>query len=81
MECYFVTLDGFAKSRHGESKRSIYVGLYGLGLSLRTWRYHLLLKGAGPALVPAFGRLALVTAVRNMLVDSLPARTGSLSYW
>jgi protein-tyrosine-phosphatase len=58
----------------------IYVGLYGLGLSLRTWRYHLLIKGAGPALVPAFGRLALVTAVRNMLVDFLPARTGSLSY-
>ena len=55
-------------------------GLYGLGLSLRTWRYHLLLKGAGPGLVPSFGRLALVTAVRNMLVDFLPARTGSLSY-
>lgn len=58
----------------------IYAGLYGLGLSLRTWRYHLLIKGAGPAWVPSFGRLALVTAVRNMLVDFLPARTGSLSY-
>ncbi len=58
----------------------IYVGLYGLGLFLRTWRYHLLIKGAGPGLVPGFGRLALVTAVRNMLVDFLPVRTGSLSY-
>ncbi len=58
----------------------IYVGLYGIGLSLRTWRYHLLIKGAKPGLVPTFGRLALVTAVRNMLVDFLPARTGSLSY-
>jgi hypothetical protein len=58
----------------------IYVGLYGLGFPLRTWRYHLLIQGAGPALVPTFGRLALVTAVRNMLVDFLPARTGSLSY-
>jgi len=58
----------------------VYVGLYGLGLFLRTWRYHLLIKGAGPGFVPTFGRLALVTAVRNMLVDFLPARTGSLSY-
>jgi hypothetical protein len=58
----------------------LYVGLYGVGFSLRTWRYHLLLKGAGPSLVPGFGSLALVTAVRNMLVDFLPARTGSLSY-
>jgi uncharacterized membrane protein YbhN (UPF0104 family) len=58
----------------------LYVGLYGIGLLLRTWRYHLLLQSSGTLRTPAFGLLTLVTAVRNMLVDFLPARTGSLSY-
>ncbi len=58
----------------------IFVGLYGVGLLLRTWRYHLLIKGAAPSIVPGFGQMTLVTMVRNMLVDFLPARTGSLSY-
>ncbi len=58
----------------------LYVGLYGIGLLLRTWRYQVLLQGSGTPRTPAFGRLILVTAVRNMLVDFLPARTGSLSY-
>ena len=58
----------------------LYVGLYGIGLLLRTWRYQLLLQGSGTPRTPTFGLLALVTAVRNMLVDFLPARTGSLSY-
>jgi uncharacterized membrane protein YbhN (UPF0104 family) len=57
-----------------------FVGLYGIGLFLRTWRYHLLLKGADAPVIPGFGQLVLVTAVRNMLVDFLPARAGSLSY-
>jgi hypothetical protein len=58
----------------------MYAGLYAIGLLIRTGRYRLLLKGAGTDRVPAFGNLVLVTSVRNMLVDLLPARTGSLSY-
>jgi hypothetical protein len=58
----------------------IYIGLYGTGLFLRTWRYQLLIRtSSGQAKVP-FGELTLVTAVRNMLVDLLPARVGGLSY-
>ena len=58
----------------------LYAGLYLIGLLIRTVRYRLLLKGAGTDRVPAFGNLVLVTSVRNMLVDLLPARSGSLSY-
>jgi hypothetical protein len=58
----------------------VYLGLYGIGLFLRTWRYHLLIKASSlPTRVP-FGPLTLVTAARNMLVDLLPARLGGLSY-
>jgi uncharacterized membrane protein YbhN (UPF0104 family) len=45
-------------------------------------RYQLLIRsssGSGQSRVP-FGELTLVTAVRNMLVDLLPARVGGLSY-
>jgi uncharacterized membrane protein YbhN (UPF0104 family) len=58
----------------------LFVGLYGVGLLVRTGRYRLLLRGTGTSRTPSFGRLTLVTAVRNMLVDLLPARSGSLSY-
>jgi hypothetical protein len=57
-----------------------YLGLYTLNLFLRTWRYHILLQATPIANRPAFGSLTLVTMVRNMLVDFLPARLGSLSY-
>ena len=43
---------------------------------LRTWRYQLLLKPR-PA---KFGDFLLVTLIRNLFVDLLPARVGSLSY-
>jgi hypothetical protein len=56
-----------------------YLVLYGLGLFLRTYRYHLLLRSVKTPVLPAFWNLALVTGVRNMLVDFPPARTGSLS--
>jgi uncharacterized membrane protein YbhN (UPF0104 family) len=59
---------------------TIYLGLYGLGLLFRTIRYHLLLKSSKTPVLPSFGNLLLVTSVRNMLVDFLPARAGSLSY-
>lgn len=58
----------------------VYAGLYSLGLLIRTGRYRLLLKGSGAVPLPGFGPLVLVTSVRNMLVDLLPARSGSLSY-
>ena len=45
------------------------------GLVARSARYKLLL---GP--VVGYGQVVLVTAVRNFLVDLLPARVGSLSY-
>ncbi len=57
-----------------------YLALYGLGLLLRTFRYHLLLKSGRSTVLPSFLNLTLVTSVRNMLVDFLPARAGSLSY-
>lgn len=58
----------------------LYLLLYGLGLLLRTYRYQLLLRSVKTPVLPSFWHLALVTSVRNMLVDFLPARTGSLSY-
>lgn len=57
-----------------------YLSLYAGGLLLRTFRYQLLLKSAQSQVLPPFGSLILVTSVRNMLVDFLPARAGSLSY-
>ena len=57
-----------------------YLILYGLGLLLRTGRYHFLLKSCRTPVLPSFGNLLGVTSIRNMLVDFLPARSGSLSY-
>jgi uncharacterized membrane protein YbhN (UPF0104 family) len=57
-----------------------YLLLYAIGLLLRTFRYQLLLKSAQSTVIPLFRDLILVTSVRNMLADFLPARTGSLSY-
>lgn len=57
-----------------------YLSLYAGGLYARTFRYRLLLKSAQTQNLPSFGGLFLVSSVRNMLVDLLPARTGSLSY-
>jgi uncharacterized membrane protein YbhN (UPF0104 family) len=57
-----------------------YLALYGAGLFLRTWRYRLLIRTSSQQIKVPFGGLTLVTAVRNMLVDLLPARIGGLSY-
>ncbi|MBS3818456.1 flippase-like domain-containing protein [bacterium] len=43
---------------------------------LRAWRYQILL----PPRSIHFGNIFLVTLIRNLFVDLLPARTGSLSY-
>jgi uncharacterized membrane protein YbhN (UPF0104 family) len=49
-----------------------YVAISAVGLVLRAWRYRLLL-GRAVALWP----LVLITAVRNMAVDLVPARAGA----
>lgn len=45
---------------------------------LRSWRYHILLSGAGhmPGIYPLF----LITLVRNFFADLLPAKMGTLVY-
>ena len=55
------------------------LGLYLLGSVLRTQRYQRLISGAGDT-PPVFSFLFLVTLVRNMAVDLLPARLGELIY-
>ncbi|MBI2566791.1 MAG: PD40 domain-containing protein [Candidatus Schekmanbacteria bacterium] len=48
--------------------------------ALRGARYGVLLRAAGAAAVPARGWLFLVAAIRNMLIDLVPARLGELGY-
>ncbi|MCE9616343.1 MAG: lysylphosphatidylglycerol synthase domain-containing protein [Lentisphaerae bacterium] len=57
-----------------------YAALLILGALLRAWRFRLLLAAGTTTPPPPFGLIALVTAVRNMAVDLLPARLGELSY-
>lgn len=52
-----------------------YVGLSLAGLIARAYRYFLLLAGR-----VGLGSLMIVTLVRNLFVDLLPARIGSLAY-
>ncbi|MEW5910780.1 MAG: lysylphosphatidylglycerol synthase domain-containing protein, partial [Thermodesulfobacteriota bacterium] len=56
---------------------SLYVSLAILGIISRTYRYYLLIS-SGTTI--RFGYLILVTMVRNLFVDLLPAKIGSLSY-
>ena len=58
----------------------IYGLLYLVQLVLRAWRYRILISAAGENNVPSFFHMSLVTGVRNMFVDMLPARVGELSY-
>ena len=51
-----------------------------LGVILRTVRFQLLIKATRSEVVPTFWPLTLVTLVRNMTVDLLPARLGELFY-
>lgn len=55
------------------------LGLYLVGSILRTLRYQRLIHSAGDT-APEYGFLFLVTLVRNMAVDLLPARLGELIY-
>jgi uncharacterized membrane protein YbhN (UPF0104 family) len=58
----------------------IYGLLYLVQLALRAWRYQILIAAAGETNVPSFFHMSVVTGVRNMFVDMLPARIGELSY-
>ncbi|MEM7196014.1 MAG: lysylphosphatidylglycerol synthase domain-containing protein [Pseudomonadota bacterium] len=49
-------------------------------LFLRTYRYQLLLTATGHPNLPGMIHIGMVTAVRNMLVDLLPARLGELGF-
>lgn len=49
-------------------------------LFIRAWRYRLLITMSGEENVPTLRQMALVTGVRNMVVDMLPARLGELGY-
>ena len=51
-----------------------------IGVVFRTIRFQLLIKATQSEVVPSFGPLTLVTFVRNMTVDLLPARLGELFY-
>ena len=51
-----------------------------LGVIFRTVRFQLLIRATQSEVVPTFWPLALVTLVRNMTVDLLPARLGELFY-
>ena len=57
-----------------------YLGLYLVALLVRARRYSLLLSMSGEEQVPNFKQMVLVTGVRNMVVDLLPARLGELGY-
>ena len=54
--------------------------LYLVTLVFRAYRYQLLLKMGGEEKVPTLKQMALVTGIRNMMVDMFPARLGELSY-
>jgi uncharacterized membrane protein YbhN (UPF0104 family) len=47
---------------------------------LRAWRYRILIGAGGVDTPPGLRHMILVTMVRNMLVDMLPARLGEISY-
>ena len=51
-----------------------------LGLVFRAWRYHVLLDASGEVKIPDHKDMLLITAVRNMTVDLLPARLGELVF-
>ncbi|MBN1522139.1 MAG: flippase-like domain-containing protein [Candidatus Aureabacteria bacterium] len=46
----------------------------------RAWRYRFILRISGEKNIPSPFHMFLVTLVRNMCVDILPARTGELGY-
>ncbi len=57
----------------------LYLVLHIAGVFVRAERFRVLLRAASPV-VPAYPHVVLVTVVRNMVVDLLPARLGELIY-
>ncbi len=57
-----------------------YLGLYLITLIIRAYRYRLLIQLSGETNVPTVRQMWLVTGIRNMVVDLLPARLGELGY-
>ena len=51
-----------------------------LGILVRAWRYQVLLRATGDNNLPSLKDMTLITAVRNMTVDLLPARIGELAF-
>lgn len=58
----------------------LFLGIHLVGVVIRTARFRVLIKAAHSESVPGFLPLTLVTLVRNMTVDMLPARIGELFY-
>ncbi len=57
-----------------------YIALYFVSLLVRSYRYRLLISLAGEENVPSVRQMIIVTGIRNMVVDMLPARLGELGY-
>lgn len=57
-----------------------YLLLYLFTLVIRAYRYQMLIRVSGEQNVPTLRQMALVTGIRNMIVDMLPARLGELGY-
>lgn len=57
-----------------------YVGLHLVGIWLRAIRFQMLIAAGSTVPPPRFVPVLLVSAVRNMAVDMLPARLGELAY-
>lgn len=51
-----------------------------VGVLVRAYRYRVLLRASGETAIPNFKDMTLITAVRGMTVDLLPARLGELVY-
>jgi len=57
-----------------------YLALSLVSLFVRAFRYRLLISMSGEQNVPTLRQMALVTGIRNMVVDMFPARLGELGY-
>ena len=58
----------------------IFVVLFLFALLFRAIRYRMLLQLSGETDVPTLRQMCLITGIRNMVVDMLPARLGELGY-
>lgn len=77
-----ITLDDFKNVLSGVSTATFlsFLAIHLLGVAFRTLRFRVLIKATRGGTVPGIWPLSLVTLVRNMTVDFLPARIGELFY-